>query len=29
VGYVKGIQVEKGGTLRMYGLKGVPPNGVN
>jgi hypothetical protein len=28
-GYRKGIQVEKGGTLRMYGRKGVPPNGVN
>ena len=28
-GYIKGIQVEAGGTLRMYGLKGVPPNGVN
>jgi hypothetical protein len=23
-GYTKGIQVEKGGALRMYGLKGVP-----
>ncbi|MBV8771149.1 MAG: G8 domain-containing protein [Deltaproteobacteria bacterium] len=32
-GYVKGIQVEKGGTLKMYGRKGVPGpapnNGVN
>ncbi len=28
-GWTKGIQVESGGTLRMYGLKGVPPNGVN
>ncbi len=28
-GYVKGIQVETGGTLRMYGDKGVPPQGVN
>jgi len=28
-GYVKGIQVDKGGTLKMYGLKGVPPNGIN
>jgi len=28
-GYDKGIQVEAGGTLRMYGAKGVPPAGVN
>ncbi len=28
-GYQKGIQVENGGTLRMYGLKGVVPNGVS
>ncbi len=28
-GYTKGIQVEKGGSLRMYGLKGVPPTGVS
>jgi hypothetical protein len=28
-GWVKGIQVESGGTLRMYGQKGVGPNGVN
>jgi hypothetical protein len=28
-GYIKGIQVEQAGTLRMYGLKGVPPNGIN
>jgi G8 domain len=26
-GWQKGIQVEKGGTLRMYGLKGVVPRG--
>jgi len=32
-GYVKGVQVEKGGVLRMYGLKGAPtstsPAGMN
>ncbi|MBV8073686.1 MAG: G8 domain-containing protein [Acidobacteriaceae bacterium] len=28
-GYVKGIQVENGGTLRLYGQKGTGPNGVN
>ncbi len=28
-GYQKGIQLEASGTLRMYGLKGVPPNGVD
>jgi hypothetical protein len=28
-GYVKGIEVGGGGTLRMYGLKGVPPNGIS
>lgn len=27
--YQKGIQVAKGGTLRMYGAKGVAPNGVS
>ncbi|MFZ0589263.1 MAG: G8 domain-containing protein [Bryobacteraceae bacterium] len=28
-GYVKGIQVESGGTLRMYGQKGIGPGGVD
>ena len=32
-GYIKGIEVgsegASGGTLRMYGLKGVPPNGIS
>jgi hypothetical protein len=28
-GYVKGIEVGSGATLRMYGIKGVPPNGVS
>ncbi|MDO8430827.1 MAG: hypothetical protein Q7S58_00305 [Candidatus Binatus sp.] len=28
-GYTKGIQVEKGGTLRMFGAKGAPAKGVS
>jgi len=28
-GFSKGIQVQSGGSLEMYGLKGVPPNGLN
>ncbi|HUY26794.1 MAG TPA: G8 domain-containing protein [Candidatus Binataceae bacterium] len=28
-GFSKGIQVLSGGSLQMYGLKGVPPNGLN
>ena len=28
-GDVKGIQVENGGTLKLYGAKGVPPQGVS
>ena len=28
-GYTKGIQVEKGATLRMLGAKGAPPKGVS
>jgi hypothetical protein len=27
--FSKGIQVQSGGSLEMYGLKGVPPNGLN
>jgi hypothetical protein len=28
-GYIKGIEVGSGAKLRMFGLKGVPPNGVS
>jgi G8 domain len=28
-GFSKGIQVQAGGSLEMYGLRGVPPNGLN
>ena len=27
--FSKGIQVQSGGSLQMFGLKGVPPNGLN
>ncbi|MGA9721388.1 MAG: G8 domain-containing protein, partial [Candidatus Binatus sp.] len=28
-GFSKGVQVQSGGSLEMFGLKGVPPNGLN